>query len=367
VKLLWLQVVRGLAANLVVLQHLWEFEQRYGGTRLPIFVRYADLGVDVFFVLSGFVMAAIAGRDVGPLQFLWRRATRIYPTYWLATLLMLGAFFAVPGLVHEPIDKLSWWRSFLLVPAVPNQPIVSVGWTLVHEVYFYLVFAILLALRIPIVTGVIGWSATVIVASLLIPAELLDASPILAVATSPLTFEFMMGLIVGVLCLKWRPPNGRTLGVIGGAALALSIVLHFHFFAHDDAIFADWQMRRVAMFGPPIALILYAVISYERETRRPAPALLVALGDWSYSTYLFHFMVLSALGRAVQAVFLPAHVVWATTALLVFGFVVVNLAGAAMFLLFERPTLRSLNRLRPPTFAQPAAGSQPVVTDAAKT
>ena len=52
-RLLGLQLLRGIAANLVVLQHLWEFELKYAGTQLPTVVRYGDLGVDIFFVLSG--------------------------------------------------------------------------------------------------------------------------------------------------------------------------------------------------------------------------------------------------------------------------------------------------------------------------
>ncbi len=48
------------------------------------FTLYGISGVDLFFVLSGFIMVAVAGRDIGPIEFLWRRATRIYPTYWLS-------------------------------------------------------------------------------------------------------------------------------------------------------------------------------------------------------------------------------------------------------------------------------------------
>ena len=72
-KLLTLQVLRAVAANLVVLQHLNQFETKYAGGPIP-FVQYGDIGVDLFFVISGFVMVAVAGRDVGTMQFLSRRA-----------------------------------------------------------------------------------------------------------------------------------------------------------------------------------------------------------------------------------------------------------------------------------------------------
>jgi peptidoglycan/LPS O-acetylase OafA/YrhL len=60
-KLLTLQVLRAVAANLVVLQHLNQFETKYAGGPIP-FVQYGDIGVDLFFVISGFVMVAVAGR-----------------------------------------------------------------------------------------------------------------------------------------------------------------------------------------------------------------------------------------------------------------------------------------------------------------
>jgi exopolysaccharide production protein ExoZ len=350
VRLLSLQVARGIAANLVVLQHLTEFELKYAGVKFPEIVRYSDLGVDVFFVLSGFIMAAIAGHKVGPLEFLWRRAARIYPTYWLATFLTLAAALAVPGLVHEPLDSIPWWRSFLLIAASPKQPIVSVGWTLVHEVYFYLVFALFLRFRIPIVLGAFVWGAALVMVALVWP-DYISTSPILNMATSPLTFEFMLGLIIAVLWLRGVTPNGAILGLTSVVMLAISIALHFHFFATDLAPFGNsWHSvaLRVIMFGIPISLILFALVNYEHQTLWRPPRLLVALGDWSYGTYLFHFMVLSALGRAVLGVFSTRPTI-GSVVLFAVGFLMVNLGGAVVFVLFERSSVRWLNRLSWPS------------------
>jgi exopolysaccharide production protein ExoZ len=358
-RLLTLQVVRGVAANLVVLQHLTEFEPRYAGTNLPPMAHYGDLGVDIFFVLSGFIMVAVAGRGISAPQFLWRRAARIYPTYWLATLIMLAAAVFVPGLVHESIASIPLWRSFLLVAASPEQPVVSVGWTLVHEIYFYLVFAIFLAVRIPFILGAIAWVAIIILARLILPDELMNSSPVLKMATSPLTFEFMMGLVIGVLWIERQPPQilvsaGAVAPIAFAVALLPIIAVHFYLFAHEvptigiipfgDGLYS--VLCRVLMFGIPIALLLYSLVTYEAHFPKRVPRLLVALGDWSYSVYLFHFMLLSALGRAVLWVF-PGHGIIASITLFVAGFAVVNLAGSAVYVLFERPMLRWLHRLGP--------------------
>ena len=87
-----IQAARAIAANLVVFSHLFFVEAKYtaGSTVLPAFTLYGIAGVDLFFVISGFIMVAVAGRDRGPIEFLWRRATRIYPTYWLVSLTVLA-------------------------------------------------------------------------------------------------------------------------------------------------------------------------------------------------------------------------------------------------------------------------------------
>jgi peptidoglycan/LPS O-acetylase OafA/YrhL len=356
-KLLSLQMARGIAANLVVLQHLTEFEAKYAGTKLPGMLHYGDLGVDIFFVLSGFIMVAIAGRNVNALQFLWRRAARIYPTYWLATVVMIAVAVFLPGVVHEQLASIPLWRSFLLIAATPKQPVVSVGWTLVHEVYFYLVFAVFLAFRLTYLLGTLAWATIVIALTIVLPDQVIASSPVLEMATSPLTFEFMMGVFIGVLWIDRPVP--RVLVNAGAAVPALFILafilligLHYSFFAQDTALFGIVPFGdsrylaevRILMFGIPIALILYSLVTYETHLKKRVPRLLVALGDWSYSIYLFHFMVLSALGRAVFWLF-PEHGPYASVTLFVLGFLVVNLAGAAIYILFERPMLKWSHQL----------------------
>jgi exopolysaccharide production protein ExoZ len=344
-RVLSLQAVRGIAANLVVLQHLWEFELKYANTHLPLVIRFGDLGVDIFFVLSGFVMVAIAGRGVGPLQFLWRRAARIYPTYWLATVIMLIVAISVPGLVHEQIDKIPLWRSFLLIAASPEQPVVSVGWTLVYEVYFYFVFGVFLALRVPILIGALAWTTVIISTSMALP-DYVTVSPILRVATSPRTFEFMMGLVIGTLWLRGRTPGALLAGIAGLVVLIATMTVQYRLLSQPPSLFGDAIFLRVIMFAIPISLILYALVAYERRSSRRPPTLLIAIGDWSYSIYLFHFMMLSMLGRAVFQLFGGQGKV-GSIVLFVGGFLLVNLAGAILYYLFERPTLKWLHRLGP--------------------
>ena len=339
-RLLTLQVARGVAANLVVISHSFIIEAKYtGGGILPAFCIYGIAGVDMFFVLSGFIMVAVAGRGIGAIQFLWRRAARIYPTYWLVSFLVLAVSLAAPAMVNSSVQApISLWRSFLLVPD-SALPLVAVGWTLIHEVYFYLVFAALLALRIPIPVGLVGWGLVLLIVTF-VGGDNVASIPLGRVWTSPLTAEFMMGAAVGILYDHNSRRGAAYAGPIGLATLAASIVflapaLSLANSTHLDAL-------RVVLFGIPAALILHSLAAWEKRAA-PMPArLLVALGDWSYATYLAHVLVLSALGRIIHAL-APAGAM-SSLVLIIVGVSAANLAGAVLFRFFERPTLGVLHR-----------------------
>jgi peptidoglycan/LPS O-acetylase OafA/YrhL len=337
-RLLTLQVVRGVAANLVVLSHLWSVASKYTGGGLPAFTFYGIAGVDVFFVLSGFVMAAIAGDSVGPAQFLWRRAVRIYPTYWLVSAIVLCVSLVSPTMVNSSITApISTWRSFLLVPQ-ETPPLLAVGWTLVHEAYFYLVFAVLLFLRAPILGGLAVWAACLLVLVLVLPV---GAAPVLHVITSPLTAEFMMGAIVGVLYRQGIAFGGRSFLAAGLSALACNILWTAPALSLTTSPSLD--LWRVLVFGAPAVAIFVGLSAWELRSSPKPPALLVALGDYSYATYLLHVLVLSALGRLIAQIASPGT---ATTCFLIgVGFIVVNAAGALTYRFFERPYILLLREV----------------------
>jgi exopolysaccharide production protein ExoZ len=350
-----IQAARGIAANLVVFSHLFLVEAKYtAGSVLPAFTLYGVAGVDLFFVISGFIMVAVAGRDTGPIEFLWRRATRIYPTYWLVSLAVLAVAIAAPTIVNSSIQvPISLWRSFFLIPD-RTLPLLAVGWTLIHEMYFYLVFAIFLALRISLPASLIGWGVLLFVIWAAVP-DRVAASPILRLVTNPLTLEFIMGAFVGIQWRKRQMSGVIGAGAIGLSWLALSIcyvapVLSLTTSPHFDA----W---RVAMFGIPSALLVYALTGFEQLYRKARPTeLLVVLGDWSYATYLVHVLVISAIGRTV-VILAPAGGVNASVALIAIGLLAANIAGAGIHILFERPTINWLRKFgsRLPRPVEPAA------------
>jgi len=341
-RLQTLQAARGFAANLVILSHLFAVQGKYtSGDVLPAFCFYGIAGVDLFFVLSGFIMAAVAGVAIESAEFLWRRVARIYPTYWLVSIAVLAVSLVAPGIVNSSITgPISLWRSFTLVPG-PTVPLLAVGWTLEYEMYFYLVFAVVLAARLPILAGLSTWALLVVVIALAAPGQA-ASSPILHLVTDPLAAEFMIGVVIGTLWRNRRTPGAAAALVVGAAGLAFSIFYVAP--AVSLATSRELDLWRVAIFGLPCAFIIYGLGGLENRHRLRLPSALVLVGDASYATYLSHVLVISAVGRAL-ALADPAGGVGLNVLLIAAGWVAANLGGVVLHRLFERPTLKSLHRL----------------------
>jgi peptidoglycan/LPS O-acetylase OafA/YrhL len=153
VKVQNVQALRGAAILLVVVYHTWTIERRYGGGPglLSDWVAVGLSGVDLFFVISGFIMVTVTKSLVPGLttatNFLYHRAARIYPIYWIYSLMLLPIFLVRPDMVNSSQgNQVDLLASFLLLPQ-RLLPLLQVGWTLVHEIYFYLIFALFLSIK----------------------------------------------------------------------------------------------------------------------------------------------------------------------------------------------------------------------------
>lgn len=152
-----IQALRAIAAAMVVIYHLVHAENVYGGgaTFLGGLAHFGFAGVDVFFVISGFIIATITagrfGSTAGAFDFLGRRALRI-PLYWLCSAAIVLTMIVRPGSLDASIAEKSILHSLLLLPQ-EGGPMLIVGWTLTYELFFYTMTAIALAVcsrsRIP--------------------------------------------------------------------------------------------------------------------------------------------------------------------------------------------------------------------------
>lgn len=307
---------------------------------LPDYWSIGMAGVDLFFVISGFVMVTITrGKfqsSYSVLCFLSHRVARIYPLYWLFSLAVLALFLARPDLVKRSLSTdIDVLGSFLLLPH-DGATLLMVGWTLVHEMYFYLVFALMLILperRLPLY--LLFWAGFVITANLL----LIDTqNATLRVLSHPLTLEFIAGCLVALLIYRGITRAG-ILCVTGGILVwMLGFFLHIHieFGLEPSAWF------RVLLFGLPAVLVVYGLVALEVHQRKLLPNWMVKLGDASYSIYLSHVLVIGALAR-IGALMQISHPAYRTAALLALIVVAIG-AGMACYRFIEAPMIHASRR-----------------------
>jgi len=326
--------------------HLYAIDQRFfGGPAMPSLANLGMAGVDLFFVLSGFVMVLLArvgaGHPAVVPAFLLARAARIYPLWWLALGAISLVWLVQPTWVFSSIAAPpNLLADFILWPHA-RQPLLAVGWTLIHEMYYYLAFGLLLLFPMGhLVRGLMVWMFLVALGNVWISSLGVTMSPVLTLVTHPLTLEFGLGATVGLLAARGVRPAPFILLWLG-----LIWMLAASLLTHDPAVTLfenDWL--RVAAFGPAWALIVLGMVGLETDRGIVLGSPLIELGDASYALYLVHVPVLVALARLI-APFCGPNVwdnilAWAlsltatvTTALLVRRYV-------------ECPILARLTRLR---------------------
>lgn len=356
-----IQALRGVAALMVIAAHVKEAELDYGGagTLLPHFLFMGVVGVDLFFLISGFVMAHVAlGGARGPAaarRFAYNRAARIYPVYWAATLILLALYWGKLRFFGEATPFPNPVATLLLTPS-DHYPLVPVGWTLVHEMYFYVVFAAFVlwsAARLPLFLA--GWAAVLLLA---LVGGIFGANAWTKVVFNPLTFEFIAG---GFIALVIRRGETRFAGpaIIAGVAL-FAVEALFFAKALYPAVMGQFALR-AALFTPPFALLLYGAAALEKSRGRVAPGWLRRTGDASYSIYLIHVPVFLVIGKIASLVIADTRI---DNIVLIVAFTIGALAvGFGLHHFVERPLLRATKKLGDRLFA--ATPQQTVAPDKA--
>lgn len=319
------QYLRGLAACAVVCFHVSE---QFGG---PFDVGAA--GVDVFFVISGFIMwVTTAGRPTDPWRFMGRRITRIVPLYWIVTLLTAAGILIKPQFFYGHFFSVAnFVGSLFFLPVLQEgalHPIVIQGWTLCYEMMFYLVFTLVLFLGERWRFGVLVGALVAIVAlHFVLPAGYAHAF------TDPVVIEFAAGVAVGRLWLQGaRLPLGVALTMVGAGFLLLAAGPLF-----------DADLPRALRWGLPAASIVAGAVFAERARPFKPAALPTFLGDASYSIYLWHVVVGVLATGVVLRIGIPV-------ALQPVTILVATLALSAMlYLIVEKPLIGLLHPQRPKT------------------
>ena len=296
-----IQYLRGVAAVAIVFKHA-----AHPGGALQVLL---DAGVDLFFVISGFVMVASThGRPVTPGMFIWKRCRRVLPMWWLTLCLV-----ALLGLGSSGI--VAW---LLSVPLIPHRILSGVGavywgvgWTLAFEAVFYAYFAIGLAARRPQI-------ALAAIVAMVAMATVVGrpANPVLNEVMHPLLLEFVMGSLIAYYILTGRKPP-LALAPLGVMLLAIGAT-----FGHNNDL-------RPLTLGLPCALVVTGLAA----TKLPEAKSLKLAGDASYSIYLLHYVPILLAWQ-----FVPENSWWPLTAA----------AGIGLGILAYRYAEKPLLDLTPP-------------------
>ena len=359
------QALRGLACLAVVVCHTWKLESEFvaDAAILDAVKWFGFAGVDLFFVLSGFIITATNSRDLGrPAAvpgFLFRRFWRVYPTYWAAMAATLALLWALAGndlYISDAGRGWPWWVS--LAPSVIPNSLVGQAWTMCYEVMFYLAFGVVMLGPPRLAAPTLGGWAAVVIVGMFRPVP---TSPLAAQLQSPFVLEFLGGCAVAWMIGRgfrrgWRSAIvlGLGYGIVGTVAVATTVTIPY-----GDAMAG--QALRVLVFGPPAVLIVYGCVAAEGVWPRRVPAWLSRLGDASYSLYLIHPPALQ-LGKWA-GVFVPhtrvPHLLWVAGTLL--GVVGV---GLLFHRWVERPLL-ALGKGRPRVRAEAASTPEAALRRAA--
>jgi exopolysaccharide production protein ExoZ len=321
-----IQRLRALAALSVTLFHAAQWSD------LDFAVGAA--GVDMFFVISGFVLwTAAESRPVTPGGFLAARLARVAPLYWIANLAVAALVLWRPRamtMVH-----LAPGHMLLSMLFIPHQdpwgnpfPLLSSGWTLNYEAFFYLAFALALAgpreRRLQILS-------CILVATAIGGFGYPDLYQLLA---NPMLLEFLIG--VGLARLWAKGDLGRLDSRWGWAAAGLGALILVGL--QVGGVRSDFL--RPFLWAPPAALIVAGALTLERGSSVRAGwfgRALEHLGDASYSLYLCQLPVVSVLRWLT-----PGMSPWIRAPL---GLCLSVVAGLACYHLVERPLGRALPKL----------------------
>jgi peptidoglycan/LPS O-acetylase OafA/YrhL len=300
-------------------------------------------GVDLFFVISGSVIIISAARHAG-VPGGWRRvlaarAIRVVPLYWLFTALMLLALIVAPDQIHTV--EFDWGQalaSFAFLPYLAESglrtPILTPGWTLNYELFFYAAIVALLAL--PLRIGHVVLALKICFGLLAVVGRWVPLDwTALSFWSSPQILEFVFGATIGWI---WLRRKGRALTSGMAVPLVLAALGLVGLFLGRE-LYAYENMPRFLAAGLPATLIVAAAVLFiDGDTDRRLPHWLVALGDSSYALYLSHRFVLR--GAAILwPVFLPGASGWIYVVLV--GLAAIGV-GHLVFATVERPLLTVL-------------------------
>ncbi|MEH2022211.1 acyltransferase family protein [Nostoc sp.] len=289
-KLNLLQVYRGLAAVLVVLTHgnLILSREMHQGDLLQIF-HFGWIGVDFFFVLSGFIIFYIHQSDIGKpnklKSFIFKRFIRVYPLYWsiLSIKILVSLFNTNKDSIYQRSpDEII--KAILLLPqdhSILETTFIGVSWTLSYEVFFYCIFALLILKNTKISQSIIvAWIIGIILNLLnLLP---IGESFLVGFIFNERNLEFVLGCLAAYTISKYQFKFATSLIYVSIFLLVVSVI---------NTKYQEFDVSGIPSliaYGIPFTLLIIGSVYLELSKTVNIPQILIYIGNASYSIYLTH-------------------------------------------------------------------------------
>jgi exopolysaccharide production protein ExoZ len=302
-----IQTLRFFAAFIVLLYHIRETIVINDVLIGELLFRNGAIGVDVFFVISGFIMEFSIKEDYYPkkysLKFFVKRLSRIIPLYFLATFLYIIFFSNIHNLVQPWFIK-EIFKAFAFIPIdfkhvgpFYGQPILIVGWTLNYEMFFYAIFSISLIFskiryHFLISIAVSFLIIIPIINQFMLQGKLYEALPYLKLCSNTINYDFIFGVLIGFVYKKRKVLfNYFFLIVLFSTSVILFCIQLMTNYLYGYGL-EGW--------GISSALIVFSLLYLERDYGMKFSKYFVWGGGISYSIYLLHVLVFFALLNIYQ-------------------------------------------------------------------
>ena len=331
-----IQVLRVIAAEFVVVRHATGL--LHGRSAANHTWMNGGAGVDIFFVVTGFVMITSSNPLLSTTHpartFFARRLERLVPMYWIATTAKVLTLLVIPSIALSGLGR-PWHviASYLLLPTTSPAgvygTVLAVGWTLAFKLTFYILFAIVLAAGLPRLPTL----APVLIAlafAWTIPFVARHGTLHFYANTMQLEFLYGMLLASSIHSISRLP---RSIGVLMTVAGFIPLLLWFS---------PHLQLWGGILWGIPASAVVAGAIALESHVGRHVPKWLLEVGDASYSIYLVHGFVLPV----VIMVFAHFDGRYTVPLTLLFSVIMSTLAAELAYRLIERPITQSLKGRR---------------------